>query len=248
MEQVNKLVSTLDKLLLIQNESIEVRFNNRRTIRFRCPTISEVTSELDIRTFIALISLTPEKIKEEKIKLNFAAEDPGSIIQGFIFEESYIEVLPKYFLRFIENSVYKDKAIFVNNEKLMSYELNFIINTMLISLGRKDFDEEKNEKEQEEIEKTNPMMAKILAAQKVAEEKLKKVKAQKNKNSLTVEEIMLAVKYEFGISFAEMKNMNYYGLIWIFNYVGKVDAHKLNQMILSSGMSKQKNYSYWLNK
>jgi hypothetical protein len=46
----------------------------------------------------------------------------------------------------------------------------------------------------------------------------------------------------------ELLNKTYFSLIWHFGFVSRVDAHKLNQMILSSGMSKQKSYNYWLNK
>jgi hypothetical protein len=59
---------------------------------------------------------------------------------------------------------------------------------------------------------------------------------------------VLAICYEFGFNTKEVMNLNYFGVVWYFSYVGKVDAHKLNQQILGSGMSKQKNYSYWLNK
>ena len=78
--------------------------------------------------------------------------------------------------------------------------------------------------------------------------KIVKVKAKKSTNNITVEQIMLAVTYEFGITPKDLLDSNYFSLVWYFSYVGKVDAHKLNQMILSSGLSKQKSYSYWLNK
>jgi hypothetical protein len=126
----------------------------------------------------------------------------------------------------------------------MSYELDYIIDKILISIGQKNFEEEEKTNE----EKLDPVMAKILQAQKESEEKLKKSKQKKSEGGLSIEQIMLAVTYEFRIPSKDLLELNYFGVIWYFSYVGKVDAHKLNQMILSSGMSKQKSYSYWLNK
>lgn len=249
MEQASNIRSSLDKLALINNLPVEFSIDNRRTISFRCPTIRELTSELDIRLFIGLISLTPEKIKELKINLPFNGKDPGSIVQGLLFSDEYTGVLSKYLLRFVTNAKYGDKEISVDGEKVLSYELDYIVHVMLISLSKKEYDEDNSEDEQKKLEKENPIMAKILAAQKEAEEKLKKAKSKKDKSSnYSTEEIMLAVSYEFNVPFEKMLDMNFFGVIWYFGYVGKVDAHKLNQMILSSGMSKQKNYNYWLNK
>jgi hypothetical protein len=248
MEQASNIRSSLDRLGLINNLPVEFSIDNRRTISFRCPTIKELTSELDIRLFTGLISLTPEKLKELKINLSFNAKDPGSIVQGLLFSDEYTGVLSKYLVRFIKNAEYGNKEISVDGEKVLSYEFDYIVHVILISLSKKEY-EENPEDEQKKLEKENPIMAKILAAQKEAEEKLKKAKNKKDKSgNYSTEEIMLAVSYEFNIPFEKMLEMNFFGVIWYFGYVGKVDAHKLNQLILSSGMSKQKSYNYWLNK
>jgi hypothetical protein len=63
---------------------------------------------------------------------------------------------------------------------------------------------------------------------------------------LAIEEILLAISYEFNVSFEELLNRNYYSIIWQFGYVGKVDSHRLSQIILGTGNSKSRNYSYWL--
>jgi hypothetical protein len=249
MEQQFNIRTSLDKTGLIHNLPIEFFINNRRPIKFKCPTIKDSLTELDFKSFVGLLSLNPEQIKENNINLLVKPDNYGNLAIGLLFDENYSKYIVGYFLKYIDKSEYKDKTLYINDVKVISQELNYIVETIMISVGRKEYKEDLNE--DKKIEEENPIMAKILAAQKEAEEKLNKIKQKKAKNSgkgYTIEEIMLAVSYELGLSMDYLLNLNYYALIWYFGFAAKVDAHKLNQMILSSGMSKQKSYSYWLNK
>jgi hypothetical protein len=249
MEQQFSISTTLDKFTLVHNLPVEFSINNRRNIKFRCPTIKESSTELNLRLFIGALSLTEEQIKEAGIKLLVKPDSYGALGLGLLFDPVYGPLIAQYLVRYVEKAEYKDKTLYIDNEKILSYELNYIIDTIMVALGRKQYEEK--EEDEEKIAETNPMMAKILAAQKETEEKLNKIKQKKAKKSgkgYTIEEILLAVSYEFGLSAEYLLNLNYFALIWYFGFVAKVDAHKLNQMILSSGMSKQKSYSYWLNK
>jgi hypothetical protein len=244
-QQTYRINSTFDKMSLIHNTKVQFSVNDRRVIEFRFPTVKETLGDLQFKVFLGIIILTPEEIKKRDLKFNFKIEKVGDLIQGLIASRDYFKNIVPYLLKYITNSEYKDAEIYVDNEKIMSYELNYIVEKILISVGQSTF---KEEEKKENIENINPMMANILKAQKESEEKLKKKKEKNSQGKLSIEEIMLAVTYEFGISQKDLLDLNYFSIIWYFGYVGKVDAHKLNQMILSSGMSKQKSYSYWLNK
>jgi hypothetical protein len=244
-QQTYRINSTFDKMSLIHNTKVQFSVNDRRVIEFRFPTVKETLGDLQFKVFLGIIILTPEEIKKRDLKFNFKIEKVGDLIQGLIASRDYFKNIVPYLLKYITNSEYKDAGIYVDNEKIMSYELNYIVEKILISVGQSTF---KEEEKKENIENINPMMANILKAQKESEEKLKKKKEKNSQGKLSIEEIMLAVTYEFGISQKDLLDLNYFSIIWYFGYVGKVDAHKLNQMILSSGMSKQKSYSYWLNK
>lgn len=245
MAQQSNIKTTLQKLSLIENLPVEFSIDNRRPIAFTCPSVYDLFSELDIKIFLTVISLTLDKIKELKIKINFDTSTQGKIIQGFMGFTDYGPILKKYFIKYIKDSKIIDNAIFVGEEKVLSNELQYISEVIQISLGQKEYEE----KQESEAELKDPVIGKILKAQQEAEEKLKKIKAKKTKNNkgYSIEEIMLAVSYEFGYSMKDLLNKTYFSLVWYFGFVSKVDAHKLNQLILSSGMSKKKSYSYWLN-
>jgi len=249
MEQKNKIDSSLQELSLIYNLSVTFNLNDRRDITFKCPSIEDLFTDKDLKKFLGYIALTPEKIKESKnaINLPFKYATQGDIVKGLITFSEFGPLLAKYFIKYIYNSEYKERDIYVNNVKILSEEFDYIAKVILVSLNQITYDVvEIKEKEEE---KTNPIFSEIERKQKEAEEKLKKTKAKKDKSKgLSLEQIMLAISYEFHLSPDYLLKLNYFGLIWHFSYVGKVDAHKLNQMILSGGMSKQKSYSYWLNK
>jgi hypothetical protein len=249
MEQKNKIDSSLQQLSLIYNLPVTFNLDNRRNITFKCPSIEDMFADNDLKKFLSYITLTPEQIKSSKtIVLPFKYETQGDIIKGLITFTEFGSLLVKYFLKYISNSEYKNKDIYVDEVKILSEEFDYISKVILVSLNQMAY--EKIEiKPEEEKEKIDPRFQNILDKQKEAEEKLKKAKAKKDKSKgLSIEQIMLAIIYEFGLSPDYLLKLNYFGLVWYFGYVGKVDAHKLNQMILSSGMSKQKSYNYWLNK
>lgn len=248
MEQKNSIDTSLESPALIWNLPITFNLEGRRPITFRCPTIKDLFEDKDLKKFIAFISLTPKKVKESTtLKLPFKYETQGDLIKGLVTFTEYGVILAKYFLKYIVDSDYTNKEIVVNGEKIISTEFDYIAKVILVSMNQIPYEEIEIKKE--ETKEINPIIKDIMEKQKQAEDKLKKIKAKKDKGSgLTIEQILLAITYEFHLTPEYLLGLNYYGLIWYFGYVGKVDAHKLNQQILSSGMSKQKSYNYWLNK
>jgi hypothetical protein len=200
MEQNYNIKTTLEKIVLINNLPVQFSINDRRPITFRCPTIREMITDLDFMSFLSALSLTPEKIKEQNIKLSFTTNTRGEIIQGLIFINEVNNVLQKYFVKLLQGAeLVNNREIFVNGEKVLSYEWQYIADTILVSLGQEEYVDKKQTETEKESE-SNPIISKILQAQKESEEKLKKAKQKKSSNNkLTIEEVMLSLVYEFGI-------------------------------------------------
>jgi hypothetical protein len=248
MEQQQTIRSTFEKNALINHLPVEFSFENRRNIKFTYPNIEDLLSDLDLQLFISMISLNKEKIQQTKIAVNFPVETRGEIISNFIAFTDYGLILKKYFLKYLHNSVEKDNLLYVGDLKVNSNEFEYIAWVILVSCGAEQVQDE-DIGPAKKVEKLNPEMEEILKKQKEAEEKLNRIKQKKAKNSgFTIEQIMLAITYEFAIPMKDLIKLNYYALFWYFSFVGRVDSHKLNQLIISSGFSKKKDYSYWLNK
>lgn len=248
-----KVDTTLDKVSLITNLPIEFSINERRKIKFRLPTLKEYLDDLDFKKFLGVISLTPERVKEMKLQLKFETKSIGGIIKGFMYLTEYKELLMNYFTKYIYAAEIKDGLLVVGGEELTYYELEYIVKIILVSMYMEKLDEsllsKKLELKQEQEKELSEVEKKLLEKQKAAEEKLRKAKEVKSTGGgkgLAIEEILLAISYEFNVSFEELLNRNYYSIIWQFGYVGKVDSHKLSQIVLGTGNSKNRNYSYWL--
>jgi hypothetical protein len=256
MEQqsTTKLETTLEKISIIANLPIEFSINGRRSISVKLPTLKEYITELEFKKFLGVISLTPDKIKDLKLKLNFETKSVGGILKGFIYLTEYKGMLLKYLGRYVSDLQLVEGMVLVKGEEINVEELEYIAKLFLVSMYMEKLDDnllnkklesKAPEKELSEVDK------KLAEKQKLAEEKLRKAKEKKTESSssgLAIEEILLAISYEFSISFEELLNKNYYSIIWQFGYVGKIDSHKLYQIIFGTGNTKNKNYSYWLSK
>jgi hypothetical protein len=248
MEQQQTIRSTFEKNALINHLPVEFSLENRRNIKFKYPSIEELLSELDLQLFLTMVGLNKKKIEEAKILVNFPIESRGEIISNFIAYTDYGKVLKKYFKNYIDKCEEKDDGLYVDDLKINSKEYEHIAWVILVSCGAEQVDD-KDIGPAKKVEKLTPEMEEILKKQKEAEEKLNRIKQKKAKNSgFTIEQIMLAITYEFAIPMKDLIKLNYYALFWYFSFVGRVDSHKLNQLIISSGFSKKKDYSYWLNK
>lgn len=248
MEQQQTIRSTFEKNSLINHLAVEFSLESRRNIKFTYPTIEDLLSDLDLQLFITLIGLNKEKLKQSKIQVNFPVDTRGEIISNFIAFTDYGIILKKYFLKYIQDAKEKEDGLYVGELKIISKEFDYIAWVILISCGVEQVQDEEISPVKK-VEKLTPEMEAILAKQKESEERLRKIKQKKAKNSgFTIEQIMLAITYEFGIPMKDLVKLNYYSIFWYFSFVGKVDSHKLNQLIISSGFSKKKDYSYWLNK
>lgn len=69
MEQQYNINSTFDKMSLIHNVSVQFSINDRRTIEFTFPTIRDSLGDINFKVFLGIVTLTPEKVKEKKIKI-----------------------------------------------------------------------------------------------------------------------------------------------------------------------------------
>lgn len=253
MKLNNQIETTYDKTSIILNMPIEFSMDSRRPIRFRLPTIRDFISDLGFKKFISLISLTPESIRDSNIPVNFKVDTWGDLIQGLMLFTDFNTLMTNYFAKFIEKCSIDKSGLVVNETKILSYELEYIAHIILVSLMLVEFDIDYTNTKAQAVEKEpelSPTEKAMMLKQKAAEEKLKKAKNKKSSggDSLTLEEIMLAVSYEFHKDLETLLDINYFSLIWQFGYVGYLDGHKLQQIMFGTGNTKDKKYTYWLNK
>jgi hypothetical protein len=139
MEQQYSIKTTFDKMSLIHNVPVQFSINGRRVIEFKFPTIRETLGDINFNSFLGIVLLTPESVKQKKIKLDFIVEQQGDIVQGLLGIKDYAKLIVPYLLRYVKGAVFKDNAIYVDDEKVMSYEFNYIVEKLMIAMSQKSY-------------------------------------------------------------------------------------------------------------
>lgn len=256
MEEVKQKIKTNFNIpVILKGGPVVFSIEGRRPIYVKLPTLSDSMESLDFNTFIALLMITPERLKEFKIEFPFETDSQGKIIQGMLQIKEFSTVLKHFLGKYIISSQIKEKEIFLEDEKILSYELEYIANVILIAAGYKFFDENLTsnlEKQMEEEKKvSDPVLRELLKKEREAELKLKRAKDKKNNKEASdfkLEDLLITVSHEFNMKLSEVFDLNFYTLIWYYSFVYKIDVHKVHQIAAGNGLLKKgQSYKHWLN-
>jgi len=233
---------TFNKIQLLRNRPIQVEREEPETYLFiQAPTISQLyDSNL---YFFTVQLLTMElnalkdflKVKNKKLSrreiLNIVleeAEEKGDILN--------------HLKNIILNCYFEDGFIFVGEKEITEIEIEKISKLIRIAIG-----EEKYEDYSEEQKNLTDEEKRLLEL----EEKIKKKKQtqqegnEKADSKSVLEDIMIAVTYEFGFTLEHIMDMNYFTLLWYYSYTGKIHVYRINQFAIGSGMVKKINTDYF---
>lgn len=233
---------TFNRVQLLRNKPIKViRENGKDFIYVQGPSIAELyDDELYFFVIQALIVS-----KEELIKLLGLDNDKYSRIEiiNIILKDSVEkEVLKKHINKIIIGSNMKGEFLSHNEKEITDKEIEIISNLIKIIMGQKKYDEYSEEKKE-----LSDQEKKLLELEKKIQEK-KQAKAeseQKEDAKSILEDIMIALTYEFGFTIEHMMNMNYFTILWYYSYTGKIHIYRFNQFALSSGAVKKINTDYF---
>jgi hypothetical protein len=233
---------TFNKIQLLRNRPIQVERGVSESYLFiQAPTISQLYD--DNLYFFTVQLLTMElnalreflKVKNKKLSrieiLNIVLEEAQE-------KEDILSNLQKIIL----NCYFQEGFVFVNKKEITEVEIEKISKLIRIAIG-----EEKYEDYSEEVKELTDEEKRLLEL----EEKIKKKKqtqqqAQEKVDSKSVlEDIMIAVTYEFGFTLEHIMNMNYFTLLWYYSYTGKIHVYRINQFAIGSGMVKKINTDYF---
>lgn len=183
-------------------------------------------------------------MKENDLKDFLKIEDKSTKLELITtlltkFEEK--DVLMEKIKEIILDINIKNDKIYIGTKILKKVELERITQILEIIMGQKT-NLELEEKELSPDEKRLKQLEEKLQAKK-QKQKSEVQGAESDENA--IENIMIAVIYEFGFDFEKIMNMNYFTLIWYYSFTGKLHVYRINQQAIASGMVKKINTDYF---
>lgn len=233
---------TFNRLQLLRNKIIKVERENKKDfLNIKGPSVGELYDDSIKFFMIQVLIMSKEQLIEY---LNITNEKYSKIemINVILQEAQDAENLKATIADIIVGAQMQEGFLCYEDIEITEKEIEKVSHLLKIIMGQKKYDE--NATEESQLSDDEKRMLAL-------EEKIKKKKAEQQKNEEAVdsknvlEDIMIALAYEFNLTIEQMMDMNYFTLLWYYSYTGKIHVYRTNQFALSSGMVKKINTDYF---
>ena len=228
---------TFNRIQMLSNKPIRIARDKQDSYLFvQGPTIGQVYE--DDKLFLATqILIMPEKELKNFLNLKDSKLNKLELLTLLLTNYKEKDDILEKFKQIILGLYIKDNKLYIDSELLKQQEVDRIESILQIIMGQKV------EKKEDEPE-LSPQEKRLKDLEdKVKAKKQKQEPEREDENG--IENIIIAVIYEFGFDFEKIMNMNYFTLIWYYSYTGKLHVYRINQQAISSGMVKKINTDYF---
>lgn len=241
--------TNFNKISLLGNKLIKIYFDDK-TIEFVPPSVESYLTDYDFIEFMFLMKLTPEEFSKSFNNQIFVIKNSYEVFMTLLKIDYKKESLLNYFKKIFPNIDYLNSHLECDGKDINSDEYNLLIDFLLVSCAEKDFNDFMAKIDfsyQTKNKELTPLQKKKLEQEKKLEE-IKNKKKQKNKGSeskdaITIDQIIIAVLYEFpGLTLQEIYNMNMITLIEFWKYVSKVLDTQIQIVAAGNGLVKEFTY------
>jgi hypothetical protein len=233
---------TFNRIQLLRNSPIKVaRDQIEDFIYVQGPTIANIYSDeiyffslqlitMPMNDLMAFLKVTNEKLSRIEI-INIVLEEAQE-------KEKVLES----FKKIIINCDFIDGFLQHGNKEISEEEIRKISRLLKIIMGQEKYEDYdgNDSKELTDMEKRQIELDERIRKKKESQKK-ESVVDEKN----VLEDIIIAITYEFGFKLEDIMNMNYFTLLWYYSYTGKIHIYRFNQFALSSGAVKKINADYF---
>lgn len=238
----------LNRLLLLSNSPIKVaRGVENEFITIKGPTIKEFNESKSIFIAVEFLTSTVEQLK----KLIGISEDKNlkkdEILDAILQDSDFSEMIMEGFSKIIPGIQIKNNFLVYNNLEVSSIDLENISKILNTVMGNLNEEEEK----EEDLSKLSELERKMILNERKIKEKKEKLNKKENtkedSNINPLEDILMAISYEFGFTIDQMMDMNYFTLLWYYSYISKIHLYTFNLAAISSGAAKNIETDYFTN-
>lgn len=240
--------TNFSKLTLLGNEKIKIYFDDK-TVEFVPPNVRRYLTDLDFIEFMYILKMEPKDFSKI-FNGNFVVETKYEVLMAILKTDYKTSLILQYFNELFPNIVYKESHLECNTY-ITSEEYDLLIEFLLVSCAELSFDSLMSKIDggkQEEIKPLTDLEKRKLEV----EEKLKKAKEKKKSqtdkkdSSITIDQIVVAILYEFpSLSIDDIYSMNMITLLDFWKYVAKVIDTQIH--ITAAGNGLTKDFTYFIN-
>lgn len=231
---------TFNRMQMLRNKPIRIsRDKENLYLYVQGPTIGEIQE--DEKLFLAgqMLMMQKEDLKE-LIQMENDKLSSLEMITLVLTKFEDKDIILKSFQKLILGLKVEKNRLFVEEDPLTEGELLRIKEILLTIMGQKP----RIEKEEKDLTPEEIRMRELEKKVQSKKKEKKEIEGTDEKQNM-IEDIMVAVIYEFGFSIEQIMNMNYFTLIWYYSYTGKLHVYRINQHAIGSGMVKKINTDYF---
>ena len=236
-----------NKLNLLKNNIIELHFDNK-IIKIQPPTLEDYYLNIEFQMFMMMLKQDINEILKRDPNFPLVVETPYELIQAFIMLNLHKETLIRGFQKITPELTFDKNELTYNNIKLTSEEFDYILKVLWVSCGELEFDKTIKDFEPTTTQKLSEVQQKLLDHQKrIDDAKAKKNKKQQNdKSNITIENIVLAILYEFpSFTSEDVYKMNMFTIYYLWQLLSRVVDNQIQ--IVAAGNGNIKDFTYFIN-
>lgn len=241
--------TNLNKNTLIGNEIIKIYFENK-TVEFVPPNLRKYIMDLDFLETYYVLKQNPDDFNKN-INTGMKIETRYGILRYFLYTKFREEWFGYFIGSLFPNIEILDDKLLCNNSEITSEEYEILFDFIAVSCAEISYEDF--------IKKIDNSSSKIKdltedeKKQKEVQERLEKAKNKKNKkdtnksngNKITIDQIVIAILYEFSnLSIEDVYNMNMFTLLEFWSYIGKIIDNQIQ--IVAAGNGNLKEFTYFI--
>jgi hypothetical protein len=233
---------TFNKIQLLRNKPIQVqRDESENYLLIQPPTIAQLYDDNLYFFTVQLLTMNIDGLKDF-LKVKNKKLTRKEIINIVLEEAQEKNEILSHLQKIILNCYFRNNFLFLNEKEITDTEIEKISKLIRIAIGEEKYEDYSGEdKDLTDEEKRLRELEEKIKKKKEA----KQEDGQKVESKSVLEDIMIAVTYEFGFTLEHIMNMNYFALLWYYSYTGKIHVYRINQSAIGSGMVKKINTDYF---
>lgn len=237
--------TNLTKLSLLGNVPIQIQFHND-IITFVPPNVKTYYSDLEFLDFKVLLNTTPKEFNDHV--RSWKTEDQYDVLMAMLKLDIKKDIILSNLKKLFPTLEYKEDRLWSQTRPIESEEYDILILHLKISCGEMPISELERETMSNKVE--DELKKKIEEnEQRIRDIKNKSKKKEDKKEdvgkAIPIDQIVIAIAYEFNFDLNRIYEMNMFTLFELWSYITKIVDNQIQVVAAGNGLTKK--FTYFIN-